>query len=515
MKTNLFVILFYCFVRQSLGQTWEWARKDSSGGVDEGTTLSGIDSAGNIYLTGNHHYFSCSSCPNYWIPFLSKFDSDGNLLWKDTIPFYGNSATDIAGNTYVFSGNRLGRYDSNGNLLWDVTNSPVLGYSAIALFPKGGVILCGVSYNHVLNGGAWNSQTTDTSKTVYTRIDTNGNLLWNTVFNDRGAGGGYNILATDQHGFVYSTAGRDFNALGTNNGLIIKLDSVGEIVSSFPVPSAAGSSKSGTLGFAVDKKNCIYLLVPQCAANVNGIEYPENVNNAYLIKYDQSGNVLWFKEFHGDDLWSFFYLTTDPDDNVFLTFKYNWTQVDYFSSSLPSSYSALVVAKLDSYGNLLWYTKTEVVPTTYPGGVLPMSIYATNENLYITGSFSRSHSFGSIALSTNEYRDLFLVKIKNGNEIFQNPLTTNSGILAPNNDFLVSPNPTTRQISIQYDCITATTNLTCSIRNLLGQEIYSESFYSVSGVFAKSLDLCGYPKGMYLVEIRSEKSTEIRKVILE
>ena len=77
----------------------------------------------------------------------------------------------------------------------------------------------------------------------------------------------------------------------------------------------------------------------------------------------------------------------------------------------------------------------------------------------------------------------------------------------------ILPNPSTGIFNISGKNITGKINM--KIRNTHGQIIFSESFSATKNSFVKQLDLSNQAKGIYFVEISTDKSTEVRKVLIK
>jgi hypothetical protein len=100
------LILFFCnlilFVSTSLAQTFEWAFANAYYEFNRDNSVS-TDAEGNIYVTTRCYSYS-NSGPQYVSGVvISKFDSDGKLMWADTaIGLYSvKSVADYQGNVYL------------------------------------------------------------------------------------------------------------------------------------------------------------------------------------------------------------------------------------------------------------------------------------------------------------------------------------------------------------------------------------------------------------------------------
>src|SRR6266446_4487674 len=220
------------------------AKLDSSGNLIWNTFLGGngnddeglgvaVDGSGNVYVAGSSNATWGSPVRAYsgdTDSFAAKLDSSGNLLWNT---FLGSSrddngkaiAVDGSGNVHVtgFSNATWGspvraygssldsfaaKLDSSGNLTWNT----FLGGSgddygaSVAVDGSGNVYVEGYSFAtwgspvRVYSGGA---------DSFGVKLDSSGNLIWNTFLGGSGDDYGYGI-AVDGSGNVYVTG--DSNA---------------------------------------------------------------------------------------------------------------------------------------------------------------------------------------------------------------------------------------------------------------------------------------------------------------
>ena len=85
----------------------------------------------------------------------------------------------------------------------------------------------------------------------------------------------------------------------------------------------------------------------------------------------------------------------------------------------------------------------------------------------------------------------------------------NSGI----ENIKVFPNPATDIINLNYE-LTTPSKSTISIKNILGQNIYKENI-EVSTNIEKQINTSNINKGIYFIEVDTEKGSFRKKIIIE
>ncbi len=138
-----------------------------------------------------------------------------------------------------------------------------------------------------------------------------------------------------------------------------------------------------------------------------------NVDNAYLVKYDANGNVLWARQsnvpvnnvFNGATS-----VATDKAGNSFITGSFRDT-ISFGAYVLSSvGYANCFLVKYDPNGNVLW-AKQPNEPSNYCYGA-GNSVTTDNEgSAYVTGVFTDTLSFGPFSVYAQYYAaNIFLVK---------------------------------------------------------------------------------------------------------
>ncbi len=144
-------------------------------------------------------------------------------------------------------------------------------------------------------------------------------------------------------------------------------------------------------------------------------------NDIYLACYDNSGKLVWAKNIGGENDDSGSTVTTDSNNDIYLTGKFKSAEINLGGKSLPNSgkdenYGDIFIAKYNSSGKLAWGKSL--------GGSYYDEVYSITadmwNNVYLTGWFkSDTIVFGcdtlmecTILTRANgaEYGDVFIAK---------------------------------------------------------------------------------------------------------
>ena len=219
-KSILLSVILLLIFYYSNAQSWDLAKNFKFGSQNCGVSIR-TDNAQNIYFT------------NGFNALFTKCDNSGNIIWVDTLAVAGVSTTDINGNTYFAGGNRIAKYDNAGNKLWIVTtNIPNDYFTSIDIHPVGGIVVVGKTGSN-------------TSKSILSHYDENGNLLW-TKTGEFFPGG--EILKCDNLGNVYIVGGGQKDSVSGNYGFLVKYTGSGNLLYSEAIPATVN-------GMAIDNKN--------------------------------------------------------------------------------------------------------------------------------------------------------------------------------------------------------------------------------------------------------------------
>lgn len=360
-----------------------WVRQFGTTANDWGRGIS-VDAAGNIYVSG------AVNATNVGTPYLSQFDSAGNLHWTQyqAVSHEGvRVATDSLGNVFQINGSggtrtdtSLNNYDANGTLRWSI-NLPAgegvfnvaaddLGYAYTSTYESNNIHIR--KFDGATGALVWERQ-----------VDTGG------ITNSSG-------ISADHMGNIYVTAYTAGSLLGPNAGnddaLVLKYSDAGQLLWSkqygspgddlafYVAPDAFGNVYSGgrtdgSIG----------------GANVGGVD-------TFLAKQDAAGNLLWTRQYGttGDDTRADMWV--DPQGNVY--------RAIVTTGSLGGAHLGvqdIVVAKFDPNGNVVWATQVGTSGDDNASG----GIWGDAQgNLYVTG-----YTTGSWGGVNAGGQDAFVIKL--------------------------------------------------------------------------------------------------------
>ncbi|MCX6565719.1 MAG: SBBP repeat-containing protein, partial [Candidatus Aminicenantes bacterium] len=309
-----------------------------------------VDSLGNIYVTGT----SSSTWGSPIRPFsgsesnafVAKFDASGALQWNT---FLGG-----AGINY-----------------WEETNG-----EGIAVDTVGNVYVTGYS------GLTWGSPIrafAGWEDAFVAKLDTNGNLWWNTFLGSANWDDG-NGIAVDTIGNVYVT-GQSYDTWGSpvhpfngryTDAFVVKLNTYGTMQWNTFLQNNHDDAEGNAL--AVDASANVY---------VTG-DYSDSCHCSYfygfVAKFDPYGTLEWNTFLGGTDDDEGYGIAVDTVGNVYVAGE-SWAT--WGSPIRPYSGDADVfVAKLDTNGNLLWNTFLGGLGTDWGNGIAVDTI----GNVHVTGS---------------------------------------------------------------------------------------------------------------------------------
>jgi len=323
------------FVRKYDGSGNEiWTRQFGTSGGDGAGGIT-IDGSGNIYVVGNTEgAFPGQLSSGGYDAFVRKYDGSGNEIWTrqfgtsgdegvQDIAIDGSSNVYVAGYTWgVFPGQvNLGgpdafvrKYDGSGNELWTRQFGTSGGDSAndITIDGSGNVYVAGETYG-TLPG--------QTSAGIYDgfvrKYDGSGNEIWTRQFgtSQTDYARGIAVDSSDNVYVVDSTGGTlpGQTSSGGNDAFVRKYDGSGNEIWTRQFGT---SDSDGATGVAVDPSNNVYVACVT-TGTLPG-QTSSGGNDAFVRKYDGSENEIWTRQFGTSDYDSTSGVAVDPSNNVYV-----------------------------------------------------------------------------------------------------------------------------------------------------------------------------------------------------
>ncbi len=385
----------------------EWARQFGTGEWDDGRSVA-VDGMGNVYVSGWTNGDLGGTNAGSSDAFLTKYDHLGNLLWMrqvgtDEIDYSTSVALDASGNAYI-TGYTFGslaeanagaadafliKYDSLGNQLWSQQIGAISGDVSHAVAVD--------SLGNVYISGYTYTDLAGTSAggqdAYLIKFDSLGNHLWSEQIGTSSGDQSWSV-AVDGTGNAY-ISGRTAGSLGRPNvgsqdAFLVKYDSSGNLLWSQQIGT---SEWDQSMGVTTDNTGNLYI-GGSTRGNLGG---PDNGDmDVFLTKIDSSGNELWSRQIGTSDLDRGWSVAVDGAGNIFISGD---TEGDLGGPNTGNKDAFL--AKFDSSGSLLW---TQQIGSTQLDQSWTVTVDGSG-NAYITGQ-TRGNLGGPNA---GDY-DAFLVK---------------------------------------------------------------------------------------------------------
>jgi Beta-propeller repeat len=393
-----------------------WVQQSISSNNVSGMGIA-LDGFGNTYAVGNFNQTTTfgSVTINGAGGFLTKYDSFGNVIWATqaggTDGSYYNKgvATDGAGNAYIVG--KCGAIATFGNIT--ITNSHSgVGFVAKSdgdgtfiwakpLVATGNLYLYGVATD--TNGNCYVTGRYDGDANFGTNLlngagfvakyDSNGNFLWATP-----AGAGGNGVALDGTGNVFVAGGFSGSAVWGNAPLQTNLtgSAIGGNMSLAKYNGAGNLVwvSSSTNAFSFSGAGIPLAVGSNGNAYVAGLRYP--LNDSFICQYSTAGNRVWLKFATNVRLSS---IAVDSSNHVYVTGVNQLPDYNYFLGTYDSSGNLLGT---NGYGGIGSYD--------FPS----MAVANQGQNIYLTGAFANTVTFGGYSLTTSTDTFGFLLADLNG-----------------------------------------------------------------------------------------------------
>ena len=344
-------------------------------------------------------------------------DVNGNVYLGGTTESTNNIAAGGFHNTYsgTFGTTFLVKFNSSGSRFWGTYYGGDFAEAyAVTTDLNGNVFLAGVAYSYFIASGGFQNTFGGNNDASLIKFDSNGGRLWATYYGGSNSDYG-RAVATDASGNVYlagvtkstsgiASGGYQVSIGGSQDVFLVKFNSNGNRLWGTYF-GGVGDESCYNNCIAVDANYNVFLAGGTSSSNNISSGGFQNIygggGDAFLVKFNSSGNKLWGTYYGGSDPESGMGTTVDINGNIYMV-----------GDGSTFGYRTFMV-KFSTAGVKLWELNNyPVYGTTYEDVITDQ-----NDNVYVTGQTSNSN------ISTGGYQSIY----GGGNDAFIAKFT-NAGV---------------------------------------------------------------------------------------
>jgi hypothetical protein len=218
----------------------------------------------------------------------------------------------------------------------------------------------------------------------------------------------------------------------------------------------------------------------------NATFFSSSGKDAFLVKYDLNGNLLWAKHFSGSGDVELIDMHADSNFDLFLIGSIGATTIFDGQTINNSSGTDMFIVKFDTLGSVQWTKGIGGMNSVEGTGI---TTDASN-NPIVTGMFDGTSYFDTITVSGVFNKTVFLGKVFTNNQI-----TTIRDLIINQPELYIYPNPANGVLNIEINTNKQIKNSKWSIYTITGQEIKQIDFQSPR----QTIHLDSYKKGSYII----------------
>lgn len=247
---------------------------------------------------------------------------------------------------------------------------------------------------------------------IIEKHDPSGNLIWATPFG--GTQGDFsskiifdgfsNVWVTGTFRGSMTAGNFTLVAAGGSDAFLVKLDaSTGTILYA---EHAGGTGDDAGMSVKEDNLGDI-ILAGSFTGNfsMGGVPLTGQGIDVFFVKLDNSGTPLWGKKISGTGIETMWSMTTDLSGNIYIAGFTSSASASFAGTPVNFTASSVFAAKFDDAGNYVWSA-----PAQFNGELYGISVDAAG-SVYFTGNFDTQATIGPFPLTGAGNDDILIVKV--------------------------------------------------------------------------------------------------------
>lgn len=285
----------------------------------------------------------------------------------------------------------------------------------------GNIITVG-TFTGAMNIAGTPHQSLGNSSAIIIKQNAHGDVLWSLSVGGSGYDYAYSVT-TDANGNIYvggafssiaTFANLEAIAFGTRDAYVLKLNRDGDLIW-FQQFGGIGSDFVRSLALDHDGKLVVTGWFHDDVAFGNHVLNANLNADGFILRMGMNGSVEWARRIPASNIVNTQKVIVDAENNYYVTGQFGGTLTLASTSVTATGTHDAFLSKYSSQGELLW------VRTQHGhGNQIGFDLYADHNNdILITGYFSHDLNIGNTQLISNGYDDIFVAKYTSeGNPIW-------------------------------------------------------------------------------------------------
>ncbi|TNE44112.1 MAG: hypothetical protein EP343_30640 [Deltaproteobacteria bacterium] len=325
----------------------------------------------------------------------------------------------------------LSKFSSDGTLLW-VKKSQGKGFkepNTIGLDPSGNVVITGHFYESI----QWGSTTLDAKKGggFVTKFSPSGTVQWSVQLGDSRAQ--MKALRTDAKGQIYvagifsgpaSFGSLSFTGSASLDVFVVRLDAQGDAKW---LVTGGGSSIDIPNDFCVSPQGDVYLLGQIFDTSVWGnTTLTTQQDDLFVVKWNAAGAIQWVVQSTGQGSTIPHALRWTPKGQLFLSTELEGKKT-FGSFSIPSAlHGTMTTILLDTSGKVIQSDYSQGSSHIHPTSVA----FDSKGRIYVGGEFSGTFKIGNQTLTAGSKFHAYITRLSSQNKYDWSALSSGKGTAA-------------------------------------------------------------------------------------